>query len=310
MHLKEGVRKFKCATLAEAEMAAKAGADDLLVAMQLVGPSIERFRALRSEFPHVHFSTIVDNEGTARALDRIGRADHRPVSVFLDLDCGMGRTGIAPGSAALGLYRKFVSLPGLEAAGLHAYDGHVHEAGLADRERECAKAFAGVEQFAKKVKKAGLPVPVLVAGGTPTFGIHAKAGHRECSPGTYVFWDFGYQKFVDLDFSLAAILLTRVVSKPRANHLCLDLGHKAIAAENPQPRAQFLDVPGVTPLMHSEEHLLIETPAARKYKVGDALYCVPRHICPTVALHDRVYAIESGVARSEWRIEARRRRIT
>jgi D-serine deaminase-like pyridoxal phosphate-dependent protein len=310
MHLKLGVRKFKCATIAEAEMAAKAGADDLLVALQLAGPNLQRFQQLRTAFPHVHFSTIADNAHTIEALNKIGVADHKPVPVFLDVDCGMGRTGIAPGAAALNLYRMLVRLPGVEANGLHVYDGHVHEPDLSKREAQCAEAFAPVEQFSKKLKKEGLPVPVLVAGGTPTFPIHAKLGHPECSPGTYVFWDFGYQKFSDLDFSLAALLLTRVISKPSANRLCLDLGHKAIAAENPQPRAQFLNLPDVTPVMHSEEHLVIETPAARKYRVGDALYCVPRHICPTVALHDLAYPVDQGKAGSPWKIEARKRRIS
>jgi D-serine deaminase-like pyridoxal phosphate-dependent protein len=309
MHLKAGVRKFKCATIAEAEMAAKAGADDLLVALQLVVPNISRFQELRRAFPHVHFSTIVDNARTADALNELGRADHKPVSVFLDVDCGMGRSGIAPGNEALKLYQRFVQLPGLEAAGLHAYDGHVHEPDRAKREKECLAAFGPVEQFSKRLKKAGLPIPVLVAGGTPSFPIHAKLGHRECSPGTYVFWDFGYQKFTDLNFSLAALLLTRVISKPAGNRLCLDLGHKSIAAENPQPRAQFLDIPEVTPVMHSEEHLVIETPAARKYNVGDVLYAVPRHICPTVALHDLAFPVENGEAGVPWKIEARKRKI-
>jgi D-serine deaminase-like pyridoxal phosphate-dependent protein len=309
MHLKRGVRKFKCATLAEAEMAARAGADDLLVAVQLTGPNLGRFQRLRAEFPHVHFSTLADNRETIHALDQIGRADHRPVSVFLDLDCGMGRTGIKPGAAALPLYRELVHAQGLEVSGLHAYDGHIHDADLEQRRRECQAALEPVERFAKRLKKEGLPVPMLIAGGTPTFPIHAEEGHRECSPGTYVFWDFGYQKFSDLDFDLAALLLTRVISKPAPNRLCLDLGHKAIAAENPQPRAQFLGLPDVTPVMHSEEHLVVETPSARKFGVGDVIYSVPRHICPTIALHDFVYPVQNGRAGAPWKIEARKRRI-
>ncbi len=310
MHLKAGVRKFKCATIAEAEMAARAGADDLLIALQLSGPNLGRFQELRAAFPHIHFSTIADNSRTAEALNELGEEARQPVPVFLDLDCGMGRTGVAPGPAALRIYQSFVRLPGLEAAGLHAYDGHVHEPERAKREIACAEAFAAVDQFSKRLKKAGLPIPCLVAGGTPTFPIHAKLGHRDCSPGTYVFWDFGYQKFADLDFSLAALVLTRVISKPGPSRLCLDLGHKAIAAENPQPRGHFLDLPNVTPVMHSEEHLVIETPAAKHYNIGDAVYCVPRHICPTVALHDRAYPIENGAAGKPWKIEARQRQIT
>ena len=84
---------------------------------------------------------------------------------------------------------------------------------------------------------AGLPVPSVVAGGTPTFPIHARRPDVECSPGTSVFWDWSYSTILpDLDFLPAVLLLTRIVSKPGENRLCLDLGHKAVASENPPPR--------------------------------------------------------------------------
>jgi len=310
MHLAAGICKFKCATIAEAEMAAKAGAEDILIASPLAGPNLGRFQKLREIFPDTLFATICDNAVTARALHSIGESSGTPVPVLLDIDCGMGRTGLVPDALAFELYRNLSRLPGLRPAGLHIYDGHIHDPDLLARERLCREAFAPVADFIKRLGKAGLPVPTVVAGGTPTFPIIARRTKYECSPGTYVFWDFGYQKFGDLDFSLAALVLTRVISKPGANRLCLDLGHKAIAAENPQPRAQFLNLPDVTPVMHSEEHLVLETPAAAECAIGDALYCVPRHICPTVALYDLAYPVEKGRAGQPWKIEARKRRIT
>ncbi len=88
----------------------------------------------------------------------------------------------------------------------------------------------------------GVPGKTLVAGGTPTFPFHARRPGVECSPGTCVLWDFGYSsRFPDLDFLQAALVLTRVISKPGARRLCLDLGQKAIASENPPPRVQFLN---------------------------------------------------------------------
>jgi D-serine deaminase-like pyridoxal phosphate-dependent protein len=150
----------------------------------------------------------------------------------------------------------------------------------------------------------------VVAGGTPTFPIHARNPDVECSPGTYVLWDFGYADLMpDLPFELAALLLTRVVSKPGGNRLCLDLGHKAVAAENPQPRVRFLNLPYARPVMHSEEHLVIETEFAERFKVGDCLYAVPKHICPTVALHDEAVVVDQGQAVDRWVISARGRRL-
>ena len=123
-------------------------------------------------------------------------------------------------------------------------------------------------------------------------------------------WDFGYADLLpDLPFEIAALVLTRVVSKPGGKRLCLDLGHKAIAAENPQPRVRFLNLPDARPVMHSEEHLVVETEHADRIAVGDCLYGVPRHICPTVALHQEAVIVEHGRAVDRWPITARARRL-
>jgi D-serine deaminase-like pyridoxal phosphate-dependent protein len=310
MHLELGVTKYKCATIAEAEMAAAAGAKDVLLAAQMVGPNVSRFGELRRRFPATQFSTICDSEPIARALSGLGQSLREPVRVFLDLNCGMDRTGIVPGAEALKLYQSLAALPGISVAGLHAYDGHIHDADLTAREQQFQAVNKKLLDFRQKLLELNLPVPITVASGTPSFALHARHHDRECSPGTYVFWDFGYQRYSDLDFLIAALVITRVISKPAPNRLCLDLGHKAIASENPQPRVQFLNLPSATPVMHSEEHLVIEMPEAARWEVGDVLYGVPRHICPTVALHDVCHPIINGSAGEPWPIEARRRKIT
>ncbi len=310
MHLELGVIKFKCATIAEAEMAAGAGAKDILLAGQLVGPNVKRFGALRQKFPLTLFATICDSLEITQELSDLGKAQREPVRVYLDLNCGMDRTGIVPGAEALELYRTIAALPSLSAGGLHAYDGHIHDGDFAAREKQFEHFNKSLLAFRTDLLDQGLPVPNTIASGTPTFALHARQQDRECSPGTYVFWDFGYQRYPDLDFQIAALVVTRVISKPARNRLCLDLGHKSIASENPQPRVQFLNLPKATPVMHSEEHLVIETPEAESWNVGEVLYGVPRHICPTVALHDVCHPVLNGIAGEPWPIEARRRKIT
>jgi D-serine deaminase-like pyridoxal phosphate-dependent protein len=125
-----------------------------------------------------------------------------------------------------------------------------------------------------------------------------------------VLWDFSYStKYADLDFQQAALVLTRVVSKPGVNRLCLDLGHKAIASENPFPRVKFLNLPDAKEISHSEEHLVVETARAGEFRVGDCLFGVPRHICPTVALYSEATVVRDGMAGEVWRITARERRL-
>ncbi len=311
MQLEQGITKFKCATIAEAEMAAGAGVKDVLIAYPMVGPNVARLLALAKTFPTTTFSCLADDPAGVHQFATAFSNSGRTMEVLLDVDCGQHRTGIEPGVKAAQLYRLMATSSGLRAGGLHAYDGHIHEPDLTQRRELCAAAFAPVNAFRGELLSAGLSVPRVVAGGTPTFPIHAQNDSFECSPGTCVLWDFGYaEKFADLEFLIAAVVLTRVVSKPGANRLCLDLGHKAIASENPPPRVQFLNLPDATAISHSEEHLVVESAQADRFAVGDCLYGVPRHICPTVALHSEAVVINHGMATERWRVTARERRLT
>lgn len=311
MHLELGITRFKAATIAEAELCAVNNAPDVLLAYQPVGPNVNRLIQLARSFPNTRFSTIADDESALRSMSTTFAAAGIEVEVLLDIDCGMQRTGIAPGQPALQLYQLLTALPGLKPGGLHVYDGHIHTTDLTVRTQECNVAFAIADKFRSLLMDQQLPVPRVVAGGTPTFPIHAKRPDVECSPGTYVFWDFGYAEMLpDLPFQIASVLLTRVISKPGTNRLCLDLGHKAVAPENPQPRVKFLNLPDATPVMQSEEHLVIETSQAKAFRVGDCLYGVPKHICPTVALHAEAIVVRNGQAEDRWPIQARARRLT
>jgi D-serine deaminase-like pyridoxal phosphate-dependent protein len=311
MHLAQGIKKFKSATIAEAEMTAEAGATEVLLAYPPVGPNVARFIALTRMFPNTKFSAVTDSEDATRALSSAAESAGIRIETYIDLDCGMHRTGIAPDDQALQLYKLIVSLPGLTPGGVHAYDGHIHDRELATRQQAVEAAFAIVEAFRDKLIAQGLPMPHYIASGTPTFGIHAKRGSYECSPGTCVLWDWGYgTKHPDLDFLHATLVLTRVISKPTEGRITCDLGHKAIAAENPHPRVHFLNLPDAKAVMHSEEHLVLETPRASEFKIGDVLYGVPWHICPTVALHSYANVVRDGRATEKWKVAGRERVIT
>ena len=309
MQLALGITKFKCATVAEAEMAAAAGAPDVLLAYQLVGPKVQRFIRLIKKFPQTTFAAIGDDPTAIRALSDAAVQAGIRVKLLLDIDCGMHRSGVPAGPGALELYRLMASLPGLEPHGLHVYDGHIEDEDPAVRARNCDDAFAPVDKLRREL--SGLPVPRIVAGGTLTFPMHIRRPDVECSPGTCILWDFAYGAvYKDLDFLYAALVLTRVVSKPGGNRLCLDLGHKAVASEKPHPRVQFLNLPEAQTVVHNEEHLVIETSRANEFAVGDVLYGVPRHVCPTVALHAEAVIVRGGTAEDRWKITARDRILT
>lgn len=310
-----GITRFKCATIAEAEMVAGvAGVERVLLAVQPVGPQIERLVRLAERFPTIRWSAVVDDPGIVESL-RATAAAHRlgqPLGLWIDLDVGQHRTGLAAdrvhGALLTGLR---ASEPVLWLEGLHAYDGHLGIPDLAERTRLCDLGFAPVASLRSRLEaELGRPLEVI-AGGSPTFALHAARPGVSLSPGTTVLWDAGYaHKLADLPFQPAAVLLSRVLSRPAPGQLCLDLGHKAVASEMPQPRTVFLDLPDATAVSHSEEHLVVESPAADGFHVGDAVHSLPWHVCPTVALHQEVWLAEGGRATTCWTVRARSRRLT
>jgi D-serine deaminase-like pyridoxal phosphate-dependent protein len=305
-----GITKVKCATIAEAEMAGEAAAPDVLLAYQPVGPNVRRVIQLVKSFPRTRFSAVVDDVDAIGALSRAMESNSTRLDVFLEIDCGQHRTGVEPGPKAVELYRVIASSPGLNAAGLHAYDGHIHDRDPTARARLCEEAYVAVATLRQNLLREGLSVPRVVVGGTPTFPMHARRPEVECSPGTCVLWDAGYAaNLPDLEFLPSAVLLSRIISRPGTNRLCLDLGHKAVASEMQQPRVQFLNLPDARIVGHNEEHMVVETPAASHYKVGDCIYALPWHVCPTVALHGEAVAIDAGVEKSRWKTRARERRL-
>ena len=305
-----GIRKHKVATIAEAEMVAASGGTDVLVGYPIIGPNLARFARLIEAYPSTTFRATVDHPESARALSAALSHGERPTPVLVDLEIGMGRTGIAPGDPAANLYALVADLPNLEPDGLQAYDGQVRDKDPVDRRRSALPGIEAVHSFRERLLASGLPVPRLVLGGTPTFPIHARdtTPGVECSPGTCLLHDAGYaEKFPDLPFTPAAVLFTRVVSQPRPGRICLDLGHKAVAADPVGPRVTLLGLPDATLGGQSEEHLVVESPKADDLPPGTPLLAIPTHICPTCALHSWAYVIEGGEVVGRWEVKARDR---
>ena len=112
-----------------------------------------------------------------------------------------------------------------------------------------------------------------------------------------------------MNFLHAAVLLMRIISKPAKDLICVDLGHKAVASEMPQPRVKILGIENYSILTHSEEHMVIRTHEAYNWKIGDPLYGIPWHICPTVDRYDSVSVVMEHRVTDQWNVEARKREI-
>ncbi|GGW47119.1 D-TA family PLP-dependent enzyme [Arenibacter certesii] len=311
LQIKHGIEKFKCATIAEAELLGQCGAKDILLAMQPVAANMARFFSLIATFPESNFSTLTDNLTHAKEIAKLASEKNQKISLWMDINNGMDRSGILPNKSAQELYTYLHEEPTIVACGLHVYDGHIRAKDPEARKNECDRDFVSVLSLKSAVEEAGLPVPTIIAGGSPTFPFHAIRKGVETSPGTTLLWDSGYgNSYQDLEFLPAAVLLTRVISKPNLGKVCFDLGHKWVAPEMNLPRVDFLNVDKAEQTSQSEEHLVVKCPRASQPRIGDLVYAIPKHICPTVAKYDAVLTAVDGIITGSWKVAARNSKIT
>jgi D-serine deaminase-like pyridoxal phosphate-dependent protein len=218
----------------------------------------------------------------------------------------MNRTGIKPDQNAADLCVSISKDPNLIFRGLHAYDGHIREPNIEDRKIVCDAAYELVSKFKDELEKKGIPVETVVMGGSPTFPIHAKRQEVEASPGTTLLWDERYSSsFQEMKFLHAAVLLTRIISKPAQNVVCLDLGHKSIAPEMNFPRVKIFGLEDCEQTGQSEEHLVLSCLPGKSAEVGDVFYAIPMHICPTVAKYPKLITVANGSVTGSWKVAAR-----
>ena len=314
MQLEQGITKHKCATFAEADMLADAGAKDIFLGYNLVGPNIERAVAFAARYPDVSFSVTGDDASAIKSLGEVISAAGHTIGVLLDIDPGRQRTGVPVGREARELYALIDRTAGLRAEGLHLYDGHQRQQDFGERTAAVNAEWQKVAAFRDELVEAGHPVPRIVCGGTPTFPVYAAIYDPaiELSPGTCVFHDSGYgNAFPDMDrFIPAAVVFTRVISRPTSNLVTFDVGTKAIASDPPMgKRAFFPAIPNGEQVIHNEEHLVIETPDADRWSPGDTAIAIPSHVCPTVALHDQAVVISDDKVVDHWPVTARTRCI-
>ncbi|HEV2197387.1 MAG TPA: D-TA family PLP-dependent enzyme [Candidatus Acidoferrum sp.] len=310
MLVKRGVGNFKCATTLELLVACRSGASDVLVAYPMVGANARRVREIAEAFAQVRISVLAENE------DQIRQWQGSRVGAFLDINPGMNRTGIEQShSAEVVRLVRAVRNAGLEFRGLHYYDGHY--GGLEERERTAA-AHAGYDSLLKvvgEVERSGVNVAEVITAGTPTLpcslaypGFRGQKFVHRVSPGTVTYNDATSLAQLPAEYKLrpAVLVLTRVVSRPRAGVITCDAGHKAVSADAGVPTCVVVGHPELTPLSPSEEHLPMAVAGdASGPQVGEALYLLPRHVCPTVNNFDCALLVRNGQIETVEKVTAR-----
>jgi D-serine deaminase-like pyridoxal phosphate-dependent protein len=309
MQMEKGIKRFKCATIAEAELCAIQGAAHVIVAYPLVGPAIRRFADLRNFYSKTVFWAAGDNLNQLELLGKTaGKENENSINTLLDVNLGMNRTGISL-DILKEFYLKAKRIPGLRIKGFHCYDGHL---GINDFNKRKMAVLSAIEKFnfiKQELVAQGHEDFVIVMGGTPTFPCHTEAEGVYLSPGTLFINDYGYaSKFSDLDFTPAAAILSRVISHPGRNLFTLDTGCKAIATDQIE-RGIIVDFPQAKSVSQSAEHWVWQIEEENLPPIGTIVYILPAHICPTSALYPGVHVVKDGKPSDFWEVAARNRKI-
>ncbi len=297
-----------CQKVAEAEALVDGGVGDVLVSNEVVGAAkIARLAQLASR---AKIGVCVDDAGNARALDAAAGAVGATLDVYVEIDVGARRCGVAPGAPALALARAVVACRSLRFAGLQAYHGAAqHMRSMAERRAAIERASGEARRTRRMIEAAGIACPSVTGAGSGSFMFEIESGaYDEIQPGSYIFMDADYAKnewAAPLPgFEHALFVLSTVMSRPAPGRVVLDAGHKASSVDSGMPLVWAR--PGLTYTRASDEHGVLDVaPGAAAPALGEKLLLVPGHCDPTVNLHDWFVGVRAKTVEALWPITAR-----
>jgi len=304
--IRHGVHAFKCSTTLELLTACEAGASDVLLAYSVMGANARRARQIAEQFPETRVSVLIETAAHAALWHGT------EIGMFIDINPGMNRTGIGQDhiAAIAALARQL----GGQFRGLHYYDGHMSGFEASEREARTHEGYDRLLELVNSLEAAGIPTGEVITSGTPSApfaisysGFRKAAFVHRISPGTVVYNDMSsIEQLPDYGYQPAAIVLSTVVSQPTSSRVTCDAGHKSVSADAGVPTCAVIGHPRLKGLKPSEEHLPIEALTEDDIPaIGDKLYLVPRHVCPTVNNFDEALMVVNGRIRGVERVSAR-----
>jgi D-serine deaminase-like pyridoxal phosphate-dependent protein len=290
-----------CQKVSEAEALVEGGIQDVLVSNEIVGaPKVRRLAELSQR---ARLGVCVDNAANLADL----KASAAKLDVYIELEVGMRRCGVAPGEPAFALAREIVRSPSLRFAGLHAYHGRAqHVRSMAERKASIDAAAQAVRDTKALLEKNGIDCPLVTGAGSGTFMFEVESGAwDEIQPGSYVFMDVDYGRnewAAPLPrFEHALFVLSTVMSRPSPQVAIVDAGLKASSVDSGMPGVWARE--GLAYTHASDEHGWVE--GAAPPALGEKLLLVPGHCDPTVNLYDWYVCVRRGVVEGLWAITAR-----
>jgi len=312
--LAAGALGICCAKLGEAEALAAGGIDSILLTSPVVTDAgIARVIALNGRMREL--IVTCDNAEIAGQLADAAKAGGKKLKVFVDIDPGLGRTGIRPGDGAVALVEQVANARSLEFAGLQCYAGQVqHMESLNERRAHSLEALKELGELRDALKAKGIAPQTLSGGGTGTFDIDPDARVlTELQVGSYVFMDRQYNDVWEkpgdrAPFEVSLSVQTTVVSANRDGLATTDAGLKAFATDAEAPKILSGAPEGANYFFFGDEQGgVFYPPGEKKLRPKDVLSCVVPHCDPTVNLYDCYHAVRGDILEAIWPVDARGR---
>ncbi len=294
-------------TVGEGEALAAGGVNDIFISNEIVSPAKLRRVAGLAQLLKNRSGKLAIAVDSDEGIDRLALAmqtTSAAIDVFIEIDVGQGRCGVAPGPAAVALVQRLQGSARLRYAGLHAYHGGAqHLRTVAERRNAIGQAALRVAATRDALAQANLAPAIITGGGTGTFGLEAASGlWNELQPGSFLFMDADYARNerdnAQPAFEQALFVKSQVISVQDGHAVC-DAGCKSIALDSGPPLVHAL--PGQPALIYAsggDEHGILRpaTAGGPLPAVGDTVWLIPSHCDPAVNLHDAMIAVQGGLA--------------
>jgi D-serine deaminase-like pyridoxal phosphate-dependent protein len=289
MQLAAGATGITVAKLGEAEVMAAHGLADILIAFPLIGE--HKMARLATLHQKATIMTSTDSLEVARALNQVGEQTGKPLSVYIEVDTGLGRCGTLPGEATVQWVRQLKELAGIRVTGVMTHEGHSWAATTFEEQKTIlANTSQALAATAEALRREGFPCEVVSVGATPTaFHAEVAKGATEMRPGTYIFNDYFTLKTGNVtEKECAVTVLATIVGRPTATRVILDTGSKTLSQDGASSGelGYIIGKPGWKLVKLTEEHGLVQVPEGTEVKIGERLELIPNHVCVVTNLAD------------------------
>lgn len=311
--LELGAAGITVAKLGEAEVMARNGFNDILIAYELIGPHKMRrlLDLLRwGKAGNLKITTAIDSVEGAAELSDAGIALGAPLPVLIEIDSGLGRTGLGMVEEVVSLARHVRLFPGISLEGIMTHEGHIGRDGPRGASERAVAVAQLLREIAEAIRGLGVPCNTVSAGSTPGAPYMAGLpGITELRPGTYVFNDRTQMLLgVASEEDCALTVLSAVVSI-HGKRAALDAGTKSLTSDGVGRLGSYGLIIGDSGLQLaacSEEHGHLNlAQSSRSYAVRDRVHILPNHVCPVVNLTDTLYGYRNGEVVCEWKVATR-----